>query len=135
MSAPVAALVEPLLQGLVGLLLLGSAAGVLLAAIGMTRLPDMFQRMHAPALAATFATWSVALASVLHFSLLGEGIELYAVLVVVLLAITVPITTIVLTRAALFRRRQAGDATMPRALSPPAEPPLQATDTPPPATE
>ena len=129
MSAAVTGWAELLVQGLVGLLLLGSAAGVLLAAVGMTRLPDMFQRMHAPALAATFSTWSVALASVLNFSLLEEGFEPYAVLVVVLLAITVPITTIILTRAALFRRRQAGDATMPRPLSPPADPPPAAPPT------
>ena len=111
----------------VAVLLLFSAGLVLTAAIGHTRLPDFFQRLHAPALAATLGTWCVALASIVHFSVRGGAWSLHVWLIAILLSITAPVTAMVLARAALFRRRQAGD---------PLPPPLghgstpDATDTP-----
>ena len=104
---------------IVALLLLASGAVVLTAAWGLWRLPDFFQRMHAPALAATLAAWLVTLASVLHFSLRDGQLAPHVWLIAILLAITAPITSLVLARAALFRRRQAGD---------PLPPPLRRRD-------
>jgi len=98
---------------LVAALLLASGVLVLVAAIGLLRLPDFFQRMHAPAIASTLAAWSVALASIVHFSVLEGRASLQAWLIVVLLAITAPVTTLLLARAALFRRRLANDAPPP----------------------
>jgi multicomponent K+:H+ antiporter subunit G len=90
----------------------GAAPGqrlvVLVAALGLWRLPDFFLRMHAPALASTLAAWIVTLASIVHFSARGRP-GLHVWLIIIVLSITAPITTIVLARAALFRRRQAGD--------------------------
>ena len=94
----------------VALLLVASGAVVLVAALGLARLPDFFLRMHAPALASTFAAWLVTLASIVHFSSRGEGLALHVWLIIIVLSITAPVTTMVLARAALFRRRQAGDA-------------------------
>lgn len=93
----------------VAALLLLSGIVVLLAALGLWRLPDFFTRMHAPALASTLAAWLVTLASIVHFSVQEEGLALRTWLIVIVLSITAPITTIVLARAGLFRRRQAGD--------------------------
>jgi multicomponent K+:H+ antiporter subunit G len=98
---------------LVGALLLASGAVVLIAALGLHRLPDFFSRMHAPALASTLAAWIVTLASILHFSLRGQGLALHVWLIIIVLSITAPVTTMVLARAALFRRRQAGDPLPP----------------------
>jgi multicomponent K+:H+ antiporter subunit G len=99
-----------MIELLVAALLLASGVLVLIAAIGLVRLPDFFQRMHAPAIAYTLAAWSVALASILHFSTLEGRASLHAWLIVILLAVTAPVTTVLLARAALFRRRLAGDA-------------------------
>jgi multicomponent K+:H+ antiporter subunit G len=98
---------------IVGLLLLASGAVVLIAALGLQRLPDFFSRMHAPALASTLAAWVVTLASIVHFSVRGDGLTLHVWLIIIVLSITAPVTTIVLARAALFRRRQAGDPLPP----------------------
>ncbi len=92
----------------VALLLLCSGAVVLVAALGLWRLPDFFMRMHAPALASTLAAWIVTFASIVYFSARG-GLSLHVWLIIIVLSITAPVTTIVLARAALFRRRQAGD--------------------------
>ena len=103
-------------EALVALLLVFSGVVVLAAALGLLRLPDFFLRMHAPALLYTVATWSVTAASILHFSVAAEGLALHVWLVIVLLSITAPVTTLLLARAALFRGRQAGDAGLPEPL-------------------
>ncbi len=103
-------------EAVVAALLLASGGLVLTAALGLWRLPDFFLRMHAPALASTLAAWAVALASVVHFSAHEGALSLHAWLIIIVLSITAPVTTIVLSRAALFRRRRAGDAALPPAL-------------------
>ena len=100
-------------QIVVAVLLLASGGLVLTAALGLWRLPDFFQRMHAPSLATTLAAWSVTLASIIEFSILEQRLSAHVLVINVLLAITAPVTTVLLARAALFRRRQAGDALPP----------------------
>lgn len=90
-------------------LLLVASLLALIGAIGLLRLPDFFQRMHPPALASTLGTWCVALASIVYFSALKQALIVHAWLIPLLLAITMPVTTLLLARAALFRKRVAGD--------------------------
>ena len=101
------------LDAVVALLLLFSGATVLLAALGLLRLRDFFVRMHAPALAYTLGSWSAALATIIHFSAHQKTLSLHAWLIVVLLAVTAPVTTVLLARAAVFRRRVAGEQVPP----------------------
>ncbi len=93
----------------VGILLVLSSLFTLAGAWGMVRMKDFFQRMHPPALASTLGAWTVALASILYFSALKEGPVLHAWLIPILLSITMPVTTLLLARAGLFRKRMAGD--------------------------
>lgn len=101
----------------VAVLLVLSGAFVLISAIGFLGLPDFFLRMHPPALAYTFGSWCVALAGILYFSLLEGRPMLHPWLVIILLSITVPLTTLLLARVALFRRRSAGVEGTPPPLS------------------
>lgn len=103
----------PFNEIVVAVLLLASGVVVLTAGVGLWRLADFFQRMHAPALASTLAAWLVTLASIVHFSFRAGEVLLHVWLIIIVLSITAPVTTIVLARAALFRRRQAGDALPP----------------------
>ena len=108
---------------LVSLLLLASAVFTLAAAIGLVRLQSFFQRMHPPALIYTGAAWCVTLASITYFSAQGHGLVLH-VWIIILLSITVPIATVLLARAALFRNRQERLAGTPLPLQPMVEPSL-----------
>ncbi|HEV8501622.1 MAG TPA: monovalent cation/H(+) antiporter subunit G [Casimicrobiaceae bacterium] len=103
------------IEVVVGVLLVLSGALALAAAIGLVSLRSFFQRMHPPALASTLATWCAALATVVYFSALGSRLAVYPWLVVVLVAMTAPITTTLLARAALLRKR-AIDADAPPPL-------------------
>lgn len=98
---------------MVSALLLISAALSLVAALGLIRLKDFFLRMHPPALANTCGTWCVALGSIVYFSTLEGQLTLHAWVIVILLSITAPVTTVLLARAALFRKRLAGEAVPP----------------------
>lgn len=95
------------------LLLVASSLFALVGAFGLLRLKDFFQRMHPPALASTIGAWCVALASIVYFSALKEGPVLHAWLIPILLAITVPVTTLLLARTGLFRKRMSGDEDVP----------------------
>ena len=105
---------QALAEIVVALLLVGSGGVVLVAALGLWRLPDFFLRMHAPALASTLAAWLVTFASIVHFSSRGQGIALHAWLIIIVLSITAPVTTMVLARAALFRWHASDGAAPPR---------------------
>jgi multicomponent K+:H+ antiporter subunit G len=106
-------------EAVVSALLMLSGIFVVISAIGLLRLRGFFVRMHPPALAYTFATWCVTLAGILYFSMLESRLVLHPWLIIIMLSITVPVTTLLLARVALFRRRQAGVADTP--------PPLTAT--------
>jgi multicomponent K+:H+ antiporter subunit G len=103
-------------EAVVAVLLVLSGIFVLISALGFAYLQDFFLRMHPPALAYTFGSWCVTLAFILYFSALRSGIVLHPWLIIIMLSITVPVTTLLLARAALFRRRIAGVADTPPPL-------------------
>ena len=108
---------------IVAILLLASAMLTLGASWGLVRMRTFVQRMHPPALAYVGASWCVTFASIVYFSAQNEGPQLHVWLIIILLSITVPITTVLLARAALFRGRRLNDATLPPALQPKTPPP------------
>jgi multicomponent K+:H+ antiporter subunit G len=95
-------------QIVIAVLVLAGAALALLGSIGLLRLPTFFERVHAPAIIATSACWCILGGCLLFFSLQGKGLTLQPVLIAAFIAITVPITTIFLMRASMFRARQSG---------------------------
>jgi len=69
---------------------------MLLSAIGILRLPDVYARMHAAGKATTIGVSCVLLATGLYY----EGYLLRMVLLIILLYITGPIATTTMARAA-----------------------------------
>lgn len=100
-----------------GLLVL-SGVFVVISALGFLRLPDFFLRMHPPALAYTFGSWCVTLAGILYFSMIEGRVALHPWLIIIMLSMTVPVTTLLLARVALFRRRIASASDTPPPLTP-----------------
>jgi len=102
---------------LTAVLLVLSSLFALVGAVGLLAMKDFFQRMHPPALASTLGAWCVALASIVYFSAMKETPVLHAWLIPILLAITIPVTTLLLARTGLFRKRMAGDRDVPPEVS------------------
>lgn len=109
-------------EAVVAILLALSGIFVVVSAVGFLRLRDFFLRMHPPALAYTFASWCVCLASIIYFGALECRAVLHPWLIVVMLSMTVPVTTLLLARVALFRRRTAGLPGTPPSLTSGAAP-------------
>ena len=103
---------------IVAALLVASGLLVVISAVGFLRLREFFLRMHPPALAYTLAAWCVAGAAALYLSVAQGRLVLHPLLLPVLLALTVPVTTVLLARVSLFRRRRAGVEGTPPATAP-----------------
>lgn len=112
---PMAPWVEVVVAALLGL----SGVFVVISAVGFLGLPDFFLRMHPPALAYTFGSWCVTLGGIIYFSVLESRPVLHPWLIIIMLSMTVPVTTLLLARVALFRRRAAGAADTPPPLTQP----------------
>jgi len=104
-------------EAVVALLLVSSGLFVLISAYGFLRLPDFFMRMHPPALAYTAGSWCVTLGGILYFSAAESRPVLHPWLIIIMLSMTVPVTTLLLARVALFRRRAAGVSDTPPPLT------------------
>ena len=103
-------------QLIVSALLVLSGLLALTGAIGILRLKEFFQRMHPPALASTLGTWSACAACIAWFSTLGSAPLVHTWVIPILLCISMPITTLMLARAALLRLRDAGAEEVPAPL-------------------
>lgn len=115
----------PWAQWTIGGLSVAGAAIALLGSLGLLRLPSYFERVHAPSIIATMGCWLIMWAAVLFFSLSNQELALYLLLIAIFVAVTVPITTIFLMRAALFRSRCEGEnippsISLPDQKSPPS---------------
>ncbi len=106
-------------QWAVSILVIAGSLVTLLGAIGLVRMKVFFQRVHAPVLGSTFGVWSMVLATSIYFSLRDGQFWAHAFLIGIFIAVTSPITTIFLMRAALFRERLAGNKNVPPNLTHP----------------
>ncbi len=118
---------------LVSLLVLTGSLLALIGSFGLVRLHGFFQRIHAPTLVTTLGLWCIVLATMTYFSVHSEKLFLPGLLIPFFIALTTPITTIFLMRAALFRARLAAQPSVPPTVSMPTTQPPQPQ--PPPAAD
>ena len=91
------------------LLIIGGAA-MLLAGVGVLRMPDLFMRMQAATKAATLGAGCSLLAVAAHF---GElGVTTRAVLIIAFLFLTAPVAAHVIARAAYATGVKLWDASL-----------------------
>ena len=101
------------LEAIVALLVLLGASLALLGSLGLLTLKTFFERVHAPSIIATAGCWCIMHATVIYFSVQEHKLAVHAILIAIFIAITVPVTTIFLMRAALFRARRSGEDVPP----------------------
>lgn len=97
--------VAPWVAILTSVLVVLGAAVTLIGAIGTLRLRTFFDRMHAPGLGAGLGLMLILLASMLFFSALEGRLVLREIVVGFFIAVTAPVTLMLLGRAALYRER------------------------------
>ncbi len=83
-------------------LLLGAGL-TLVGAIGLVRLPNFYDRVHAPTLGTSWGTAGIVIASMIVFSLSTGRPVLHEVLIGFFVSVTTPVTLMLLARAAIYR--------------------------------
>jgi multicomponent K+:H+ antiporter subunit G len=92
------------IEVLVSLALLIGSLFILIGAIGLYRLPDFFTRLHGPTKATTLGVGGVLIASILFFSVQGEGVSVHELLITLFLFITAPVSAHMLSKAAIQKK-------------------------------
>ena len=91
----------------------GGALLAFIGSLGLLRLGDFYQRVHAPTLGTTLGTFCMLAASITCFSVLHGRPIFNEILIGVFLTLTTPITLMLLVRTALHRDHEEGTAEVP----------------------
>lgn len=101
----------------IALLILLGATLALTGSIGLLRLRNFYDRVHAPTMGSTLGTGFILIASMLLFSALELRPVLHEILIAVFMTVTTPVTYMLLVRAALHRDQGEGNRDEERAAA------------------
>lgn len=101
------------INALTAALVVIGALAALIGSFGLLRLRSFFQRVHTPTLGATIGTWAFTAATMSQVSFAAKQPYVHVLLIALLIALTAPVTTVFLMRAALFRARARREADVP----------------------
>jgi multicomponent K+:H+ antiporter subunit G len=106
-------------QWIIAALLVLGALLTLIGSIGLVRLANFYQRIHGPTMGTTLGTGCVLIASMLFFSVLQGRLVVHELLITCFIVMTMPVTAMLLMRAALYRdyRMNRADADAPTGLT------------------
>jgi len=90
---------------IVSVLLVLGAGLAMTGSLGLLRMRIFYQRLHAPSLASSGATTCIVLASVIASSIGSNSLVLHDLLIGFFIMCTMPVTLMLLGRAALYRDR------------------------------
>ena len=93
-----------LFEWIVAGLVVAGAGFSLIGSLGLLRMPDFFTRLHGPSKATTIGMGSILLASALYMSVRGPGLSLHEFMISLFIAITTPVGSHLLAKAARHRR-------------------------------
>jgi multicomponent K+:H+ antiporter subunit G len=100
---------------IVSVLMLAGASFACIGSIGLLRLKNFYQRVHAPTLGTTLGTFCMLAASITCFTVAHGRPIFNEILIGVFLTLTTPITLMLLVRTARHRDVQEGPPDMPQA--------------------
>jgi multicomponent K+:H+ antiporter subunit G len=86
-----------------GVLLIAAGLLAVIGSFGLLRMPDFFTRMHPPAMSATLGVGCVLIASMLVSSAAAGRVVVHELLITLFVAMTAPVTAMMLARAAVYR--------------------------------
>ncbi|MGQ4878801.1 monovalent cation/H(+) antiporter subunit G [Billgrantia sp. LNSP4103-1] len=109
-----------MIEAIKGFLILTGAIFMLLAALGILRLPDLLTRMHATTKAAALGVILIMLAVALHFAEVAVVARAFAIIVFVLM--TAPVAAHVIGRAGYFVGSKLWSGTVKDELRPNYDP-------------
>jgi multicomponent K+:H+ antiporter subunit G len=103
---------------LVAFFLLLGAGLTLIGSWGFFRLKSFYDRIHAPTLGTSWGTGAIVMASMIFFTVLQSRLVVHEILIGIFVTVTMPVTLMLLGRAALYRDRAENNPDVP-AMAPP----------------
>ena len=100
---------------IVALLVLAGAGFTLIGSIGLLRFRTLYDRVHPPTLGSSAGSALIIVASILCFSVLQTRPVLHELLIAIFVTLTMPVSLMLLARAALYRDRMMGTPDVPTA--------------------
>jgi multicomponent K+:H+ antiporter subunit G len=98
---------------LIALFLIAGSAITLVGTIGLLRLRNFYQRIHAPTLGTSLGAVFVLMGSALYFTVGSGRPVVHEALIFLFVLVTTPVTLMLLARAALYRDRAEGSNAVP----------------------
>ena len=92
-----------LLDWIVAALVLVGAAFSLIGSLGLLRMPDIFTRLHGPSKATTIGIGCLLVGSAIWLSSRGDALSLHEFMISLFIAITTPVASHLLAKAARHR--------------------------------
>ena len=92
---------NPIVEGILVLLLLVSSVFTVVGSVGLVKLSDFFRRLHAPTKATTLGVGSILLVSIFYHPLVAGESRPRELLITLFLFITAPISAHMMAKAAL----------------------------------
>lgn len=86
---------------LTAILVLAAALFALAGSVGLLTMRTFYERVHPPTMASTLGTGLLLVACVIHFSHVEGRLVLHHLLIGIFMAVTTPVTFLILVRAAL----------------------------------
>ena len=93
-----------LLEAIISISIVTGSIFILIGAIGLVRLGDLYSRLHGPTKATTLGMGGLLLGSLLLFSNADGGISVHEILVTIFLFLTAPVSAHMVARAGLHLR-------------------------------
>ncbi|MCC7548930.1 MAG: cation:proton antiporter [Burkholderiales bacterium] len=99
---------SPMAAFAAALLVLAGALLTVIGSIGLLRLKEFYQRVHAPTMGTALGTGMILIGSMVLFSSLESRLVLHEIAIGVFMTLTTPVTFMLLMRAAMHRAAPGG---------------------------
>lgn len=113
--------IGPVASTVIAVLLVAGGLLALIGSIGLLRLRNFYQRLHAPTLGNTLGCGCILVASILFFSFTDGHVELHEVLITMFVVMTAPLSAMLLTKVGLYRDGREARMRQPESSEPTRE--------------
>ena len=96
-------------------LLLGSGL-TLIGAIGLNRAKSFYERLHMPTLGTSWGVSGIIIASIIYSTVSGHKLISHSILLAIFIIVTIPVTLMLLSRAAMQRDQSSNSTELPEKM-------------------
>ncbi|WP_322098931.1 Na+/H+ antiporter subunit G [Fodinicurvata fenggangensis] len=110
---------EFLIELLISAMIVVGGVFALVGSFGLSKLPDLMARLHAPTKATTLGIGGMLIASILYFAFIERTLSVHELLITIFLFLVAPVTAYLVAKTHLHKNRDRQD-TAQFQLPPPA---------------